>query len=327
MKFNTFRKDAWAEMGLGTWQLGSADWGNLDEAKALDILDAYVQGGGNFIDTADVYGLGTSERVIGKYLRQSGKPLFVATKLGRRQDGTNGWPQNFSYEKMKEHVESSLENLGIDSLYLEQLHCIPKEELIKGEVFEHLRRLKQEGLIQNFGVSVESIEEAEICLQHADVSSLQIIFNLFRQDASYALLGKAKAQGVGIIARVPLASGLLSGKFDANTTFDSTDHRNYNADGNAFNVGETFSGLPFLAGIECVKEISGILPKGNLAAWSLKWILQQEGITTVIPGASRISQVESNLSASKLPDLSPEILVELDRFYREKVRPQVRGEI
>jgi aryl-alcohol dehydrogenase-like predicted oxidoreductase len=317
----------WSKLGLGTWQLGSADWGVIDEEQAFGILAAYVNAGGNFIDTADVYGSGNSERTIGKFLQDYDQPLFVATKLGRRSDALNGWPQNFTYDFMRRHVEASLENLRVNSLYLEQLHCIPREELVKGEVFDHLRRLQEEGLIQNFGVSVETVEEAEICLAHNDVASLQIIFNLFRQDAADRILKKAKAQGTAIIARVPLASGLLSGRFTTETQFGAADHRNYNADGAAFNVGETFSGLPFTEGVRLADEIKEILPAGNLSLWSLKWILQQEGLSTVIPGASQVQQVENNMKAEELPDIDQETLAKLRDFYTEKVRPLVRGEI
>lgn len=317
----------WSKMGLGTWQLGSADWGNIEEDLAFDILQTYVAAGGNFIDTADVYGGGNSERTIGAFLRQTKAPLFVATKLGRRSDEKNGWPQNFTYEAMRRQVESSLENLGVSSLYLEQLHCIPREELERGEVFDHLRKLKSEGLIQHFGVSVESVEEAELCLQQADVSSLQIIFNLFRQDAAQGLMERAKAQGTAIIARVPLASGLLSGKFTQNTQFQDTDHRHYNADGAAFNVGETFSGLPFADGVRLSEELRELLPAGDLAQWSLKWILQQQGLSTVIPGASSARQVAQNMLAVALPELDEPRLERLREFYLTKVRPLVRGEI
>lgn len=317
----------WSKMGLGTWQLGSADWGNIEEDLAFDILQTYVAAGGNFIDTADVYGGGNSERTIGAFLRQTKAPLFVATKLGRRSDEKNGWPQNFTYEAMRRQVESSLENLGVSSLYLEQLHCIPREELERGEVFDHLRKLKSEGLIQHFGVSVESVEEAELCLQQADVSSLQIIFNLFRQDAAQGLMERAKAQGTAIIARVPLASGLLSGKFTQNTQFQDTDHRHYNADGAAFNVGETFSGLPFADGVRLSEELRELLPAGDLAQWSLKWILQQQGLSTVIPGASSARQVAQNMLSVALPELDEPRLERLREFYLTKVRPLVRGEI
>lgn len=325
MNYRDFKGEAIAEVGLGTWQLGSADWGVIDEGNAFEILEAYVNDGGNFIDTADVYGMGTSERIIGSFLKQTNKKLYVATKLGRRGDAPNGWPQNFTYDAIRRHVEDSLTHLGIDQLFLEQLHCIPTEELRKGEVFDHLRRLQQEGLIKHFGVSVETAEEALICLEHKDVASLQIIFNLFRQHLAGAFFDKAQLQGTALIARVPLASGLLSGKFTAATTFSENDHRSYNANGDAFNVGETFSGVAFNEGVAFAEEIKGILPDGNLAQHSIKWILQHPAITTVIPGASKVSQVHSNTGAAALPNISIETMQQLARLYTAKIQPVIRG--
>lgn len=325
MNYRNFKEDKIAEVGLGTWQLGSADWGVVDEDFALEILNTYANAGGNFIDTADVYGMGASERMIGRFLKQTDRKMFVATKLGRRHDTPNGWPQNFSYDFIRRHVEDSLVHLGVDQLFLEQLHCIPTEELRKGEVFDHLRRLQEEGLIRYFGVSVETSEEALLCLEHKDIASLQIIFNLFRQDAAGLFFEKAQQQGTALIARVPLASGLLSGKFREDTIFDKQDHRNYNADGAAFNVGETFSGIEFKEGVRLVRTIEGILPDGNLATQSIKWILQHPAITTVIPGATRTSQVQSNLQASQLPDFDPEVMHQLNRMYHEAIRGKIRG--
>ena len=326
MKYRNFKGEPISEVGLGTWQLGSADWGEVNETQAFEVLDAFVDAGGNFIDTADVYGMGVSEKFIGKFLQQnSNKKLFVATKLGRRGDSPNGWPQNFTYDFMKRQVEDSLSHLKLDQLFIEQLHCIPTEELRKGEVFDHLRRLQSEGLIKHFGVSVETAEEAILCLQHKDVASLQIIFNLFRQHIAAEFFDKAYDNGTGLIARVPLASGLLSGKFTSNTTFDTKDHRNYNADGAAFNVGETFSGLPFKEGVALAEEIKKILPEGNLASQSIRWILDHPAITTVIPGASKTSQVDSNVSASSLAPLPASVHEELHQLYNDKIKSLIRG--
>lgn len=325
MNYRSFKGEQIAEVGLGTWQLGSADWGVVNEDSALELLHAYANAGGNFIDTADVYGMGTSERFIGTFLKQTDKKMYVATKLGRRHDAPNGWPQNFTYDAIRRHVEDSLTHLGIDQLFLEQLHCIPTEELRKGDVFDHLRKLQEEGLIKHFGVSVETAEEALICLEHKDIASLQIIFNLFRQHLSESFFDKAKQQGTALIARVPLASGLLSGKFTASTTFGESDHRNYNANGDAFNVGETFSGLPFTDGVAFVNEIKDMLPEGNLAQQSIKWILQHDAITTVIPGATKLSQVESNVAASSLPDFSEKVIADLASLYSNNIKAKIRG--
>lgn len=327
MKYRSFKGEAVAEVGLGTWQLGSADWGNVDSDKAHAILQAYVEAGGNFIDTADVYGMGVSEQFIGAFLKQTDKKLYVATKLGRRHDSPNGWPQNFTYDAIKRHVEDSLTRLGVDQLFLEQLHCIPTEELRKGEVFDHLRKLQSEGLIQHFGVSVETAEEAHICLAHSDVASLQIIFNLFRQHLADDFFAKAQQQNVALIARVPLASGLLTGKFTLDTTFGEKDHRNYNADGNAFNAGETFSGLPFKEGVQLAEEIKNRLPAGNLATQAIRWILDHPAITTVIPGATRPEQIQGNVAASELPPLDAQTMQQLRTLYNNEIMPKVRGAV
>lgn len=325
MNYRNFKGEQIAEVGLGTWQLGSADWGNVNIEQAFEILQAYTDAGGNFIDTADVYGMGVSEKFIGEFLKTIDKPVYVATKLGRRHDAPNGWPQNFTYDAIKRHVEDSLTHLGIDQLFLEQLHCIPTEELRRGEVFDHLRKLQSEGLIKHFGVSVETTEEALICLQHKDVASLQIIFNLFRQHLATDFFDKAQQQETALIARVPLASGLLSGKFNSQTTFAESDHRNYNAHGDAFNVGETFSGIEFKEGVALAEEIKDILPQGNLATQSIRWILDHPAITTVIPGASKVSQVQSNVAASALPAFDKAIHQQLNDLYSAKIKPQIRG--
>src|SRR3984885_14005985 len=228
MKYRDFKGTPVAEVGLGTWQLGSADWGNVNEQDAFAILKAYTDAGGNFIDTADVYGMGVSETVIGKFLKTTDKEVFVATKLGRRGDTPNGWPQNFTYDVMKQNVEDSLKHLDIPQLFLEQLHCIPTEEMQSGKVFDNLRRLQQEGLIKHFGASVETLAEALMCLEQEGLASLQIIFNLFRQHVADEVFAKAKEKNVALIVRVPLASGLLAGRFSEDTIFAPKDHRNYN---------------------------------------------------------------------------------------------------
>lgn len=325
MKYRKFQKVDVSEVGLGTWQLGSADWGVVEEEAALSILEAYADGGGNFIDTADVYGMGISEKMIGRFLADKKRPFFVATKLGRRGDGESGWPQNFTYDTMRRHVESSLANLGLSKLFLEQLHCIPTEELRSGKVFQHLRQLQQEGLIEHWGVSVETSEEALLCLEQEGLASLQIIFNLFRQHVADEVFQKAKEKGVALIVRVPLASGLLTGKFTEQTSFAPNDHRNFNANGEAFNAGETFSGIEFKEGVKLAGEIQSYLPEGPMAPWALRWILDHPEVTTVIPGASSVAQVKSNLSASDLPPLSKAVHQQIRELYREKIKPQIRG--
>lgn len=327
MKYRKFKEADVSEIGLGTWQLGSADWGTVGDEEAFAILKSFVDAGGNFIDTADVYGMGISEKAIGRFLKTTHRKVYVATKLGRRQDGSCGWPQNFTYEVMRSHVESSLANLGLSSLFLEQLHCIPTEELRKGEVFKHLRRLQHEGLIKHWGVSVETTEEALLCLEQEGLGSLQIIFNLFRQHVADEVFAEAKRKDVAIIVRVPLASGLLTGKFSETTKFSPSDHRNFNANGEAFNAGETFSGIQFSEGVQLAREIADVLPHGPMPQLALRWILDHPEVTTVIPGASSVSQVQSNVAAADLPALSSETHNNLRTLYNEKIRQRIRGKV
>lgn len=325
MKYRKLKDSSISEIGLGTWQLGSADWGIVNDDDAFAILQAFVDAGGNLIDTADVYGMGISERVIGRFLKTSDKTLYVATKLGRRGDGTCGWPQNFTLASMRTHVESSLANLGVSQLFLEQLHCIPTGELRTGTVFENLRQLQQEGLIQHWGASVETSEEALLCLEQEGLASLQIIFNLFRQHVADEVFARANEKGVALIIRVPLASGLLTGKFTETTAFAATDHRNYNANGQAFNAGETFSGIEFSEGVKRAQQIKGLLPDGQMAQWALRWILDFPEVTTVIPGASSVKQVQSNVAASDLPPLTGEVHQKLRSLYNAQIQPKIRG--
>lgn len=325
MKYRNFKDKQISEIGLGTWQLGSSDWGPVNEDHALSVLSAFAEAGGNFIDTADVYGMGVSETVIGKFLTTTDKEFFVASKLGRRHDGDNAWPQNFTYEKMRAHVESSLEHLQLDSLFLEQLHCIPTTELEAGRVFDHLRRLQQDKLIQHWGVSVETAEEAKICLQQSGITSLQIIFNLFRQHYAEEFFAEAQEKEVAIIARVPLASGLLSGKYKKDSQFLPTDHRSYNANGEAFNAGETFSGIEFQKGVDLAAQIAAIFPDERTPQWAIRWILDHPEVTTVIPGASSPEQVRSNASASSMDSLPSSVHQQLKALYQSEIRPGIRG--
>jgi aryl-alcohol dehydrogenase-like predicted oxidoreductase len=316
-----------AEIGLGTWQMGSADWGKMSDDTAFEILDKFVALGGNFLDTADVYGAGTSEKVIGKFLRQTKAKVYVATKLGRRTDKEYGWPENFTYDAMLNHVEDSLSRLQVSSIFLEQLHCIPKDELYRGVVFDHLRRLQDEGYIDHWGASVESVEEALICLDEDGISTIQVIFNMYRQHLADELFEKAAARGVGIIARVPLASGLLTGKFRPESNFGFYDHRNYNANGEYFNVGETFSGIPFQQGLEITEKLKTLIPKAPMAKTALRWILDHPQVSVVIPGASRPEQVVSNMEASDMTPLSTGSHEKLRAFYNENIIDIIRGEV
>jgi aryl-alcohol dehydrogenase-like predicted oxidoreductase len=312
-----------SEIGLGTWQLGGSEWGEVDEGKAFEILSAATDSGVNFFDTADVYGLGRSEEIIGKFLKQHSDRIFVATKLGRFPEP--GGAENFSEAAIRAHTEASLHRLGVDALDLTQLHCIPIEALREGAVFETLRQLKREGKIKNFGASVESNEEALLCLQQEGLASLQIIFNIFRQKP-IEFFDEAKSKGVALIARVPLASGLLSGKFTKETKFAPSDHRNFNRDGQQFNVGETFAGVPFEEGVEMADALKSFVPEGmTLAQTALRWILDFDAISVIIPGASKPSQAARNAEASAFPPLNEDLHARLKQFYKESVAPSIRG--
>ncbi len=327
MQFRLFQGTEIAEVGLGTWQLGGTEWGRVSEEESMAILQTYTEEGGNIIDTADIYGGGRSESLIGQFLDTTDKEIYIATKLGRREDGANGWPVNFTYDSIKKHVEDSLERLNVSQLFLEQLHCIPKEQMASGKVFKHLERVRDQGLIKHWGASVETIEEGLICLEYDGLASLQVIFNIFRQHTADELFAKAKANDVEIIVRVPLASGLLTGKFDESTTFDEDDHRNFNADGEAFNVGETFSGLPFKKGIELSEKVREFLPDIPMPQAALRWVLDHPEVTTVIPGASSRQQVKSNTAASELDPFPEQTHKKLRKLYNDDIRPCIRGRV
>lgn len=310
------------EIGLGCWQLGGSDWGDLPEERALAILQTAVESGINFFDTADVYGDGRSETLIGRFLRETRAPVRVATKLGRR----GLYPDKYTEIALRQATEASLRRLGVDTLDLTQLHCVPTEVLRRGEVFEWLRRQQRDGLICHFGASVESIEQARLCCEQPGLVSLQIIFNIFRQEAVNELLPLAKNRSIAIIARLPLASGLLSGKLTANRQFPANDHRHYNRDGRYFNVGETFAGLPFAIGVALTEELRPLLPAAlTMSQMALRWILDHPEISVVIPGASTPAQVTENAAAAELPALGPELHERLATFYRERVAGQIRG--
>lgn len=313
-----------SEVGLGCWQLG-ADWGkDMSKQTAFDILDEAVKNNITFFDTADVYGNGKSETLIGDFLKTTDSKIRVATKFGRAGDA---YPNKYSKDVLRKSVAGSLERLGVDSLDLLQLHCIPTQYLKDGDVFDWLRELQQEGLIKHFGASVETVEEGLICIKQEGLLSLQVIFNVFRQKLVTELFPQAEAKGVGIIVRLPLASGLLSGKFDKNTTFSEDDHRNYNKNGDAFNVGETFAGLPFEKGLEFVSTIKkDILPDNlSMVQLALRWILDHQAVSTIIPGASSPKQVISNAEVSDLQGLSPEVHMALIELYKTHIHNHIRG--
>ncbi len=312
---------SWTEIGLGCWQLGGG-WGKpWDDGVAQEILQAAYDSGVRFIDTADVYGGGESERSIGRFLKTHGD-CVVATKLGR----AGIYPDGYSRESLLAATQASLSRLGVERLNLTQLHCVPSAVLREGKVFDWLREQQREGLIEHFGASVESVEEGLICLEQEGVSSLQVIFNIFRQKPLEELLPRAKALGVAVIVRLPLASGLLSGKLRLETRFVEGDHRHFNRDGAQFNVGETFAGLPYATGVELADALKADLPGGmDMAAMSLRWILDHDAVTVVIPGASSPEQARANAAASALPPLAPELQAKMAAFYGERVRQHIRG--
>ena len=315
-----------SEIGLGTWQLGGTEWGDVPEDQALATLHAAADAGVTFFDTADIYGLGRSEALLGRFLRERSDRhrFFIATKLGRFPQP--GWPENFSRRTIFEHTEQSLRRLGVEALDLTQTHCIPLDVMRQGEVFEHLRELVRQGKILAFGASVESMEEALVCLEQPGLASLQIIFNIFRQKPIWALFDRAKARKVAIIVRLPLASGLLAGTLTADTAFAPNDHRSFNRDGQRFNVGETFAGLPFEKGVELAGMLKPLVPEGmTMAQFALRWCLDFEAVTTVIPGAKRPEQARMNAAASDLPSLAPRLHEQLRRFYEDEVAGHIRG--
>ena len=310
-------------IGLGTWQLGS-DWGNVDESEALAVLDAAVEHGVDFFDTADVYGDGRSEQVIGRYLREhAGHQIFVATKMGRRMEQL---PENYVLENFRAWNDRSRKNLGVDRLDLVQLHCPPSSVFSSDEVYDALDTLVAEDRIAHYGVSVETCDEALAAIAHPGTASVQIILNAFRLKPLEKVLPAAAAAGVGIIARVPLASGLLSGRYTSASTFAPDDHRNYNRNGAAFDVGETFSGVDYETGVAAAQEFAALLPEGVTPAQAaLRWIVQQPGVTTAIPGARNTDQAIKNASAASVPALSDEVLAGISALYESKIKAQVHA--
>jgi aryl-alcohol dehydrogenase-like predicted oxidoreductase len=309
-----------SEIGLGCWQLGG-DFGPVGDETANAILDAANAAGVNFWDTADVYGGGLSESRIGAHAKAEG--VHVATKLGR---GSGLFPDNYSKDGIRASLVGSAQRLGVATLDLAQIHCVPTGVLRDGAIFGWLDELRDEGLMRHWGASVETIEEGLICLEQQGCTTLQIIFNLFRQDAAKDLLPRAAERDVGVIVRLPLASGLLTGKYDKATRFDASDHRNYNADGKAFSVGETFSGLPFDRGIELVGELRGLAPEAMpMSQFALRWILDHPQVSTVIAGVSKPEQLADNVAATEQKSLFPALMGRLGEWYEKDVKPAIRG--
>ncbi|HEX3778840.1 MAG TPA: aldo/keto reductase [Pseudonocardiaceae bacterium] len=309
-------------IGLGTWQLG-ADWGDVSESDALAVLDAALEQGVTFLDTADVYGDGRSETLIGRFLRGRSDRPFVATKMGRRVDQD---PANYTLENFRAWTDRSRRNLDVDVLDLVQLHCPPTPVYSTDAVFDALDTLVEEQRIAAYGVSVETCAEALTAIARPGVRSVQIILNAFRRKPLAEVLPAAAAADVAIIARVPLASGLLSGRYRHDTTFAADDHRSFNRHGEAFDAGETFSGVDYDTGVLAAQEFAALaVAPATAAQTALRWIIQQPGVTTVIPGARDLAQVRSNSAAADLPELSETTLAAVRDIYDRRIRAQVEN--
>ncbi|MFT4149798.1 MAG: aldo/keto reductase [Paracoccaceae bacterium] len=311
-----------SEVGFGAWAIGGS-WGDVSEADARAALHAALDAGTDFIDTADVYGDGRSERIIAEVLKErGGSRPFVATKAGRRLSPHVA--DGYTKENLTAFVDRSLANLATDCLDLVQLHCPPTEVLYRPEVFEVMAGMVQAGKIRNYGVSVEKVEEALKAIEYPGVASVQIIYNIFRQRPAGLFFREAKAKDVAVIVRVPLASGLLTGKMNAATTFAADDHRAFNRNGEAFDKGETFAGVPYDVALDVVEEIRRLVPASvPMAQFALRWILMEDAVSVVIPGAKNAAQAASNAAASSLAPLSPEVMAELKRIYDTKIAQHV----
>jgi aryl-alcohol dehydrogenase-like predicted oxidoreductase len=311
-----------SEISLGTWQVGGR-WGEpFSHDNADKILNAAVDAGINFIDTADVYGDGESEKAVGRLVRSRSEQIFVATKCGRRLQPHTA--EAYQPAALRGFVEDSLRNMQLETLDLVQLHCPPTEVYYRPEIFELFDRLREEGKIRHLGVSIEKVEEGLKAIEFPNVTTVQVIFNMFRQRPPELLFKEAARRDIGLIVRVPLASGLLTGKFSPSTHFAPDDHRAFNRHGEAFDKGETFSGVDYQTGLEAVAELQEALgPQAPLAAQALRWILMFDEVSCVIPGASSPEQILANLKAAELPALSPEQMQAVREVYDRRIRPLV----
>lgn len=311
-----------SEISLGTWQVGGK-WGSgFDDKKADEIINTAIDNGVNFIDTADVYEAGLSEKAVGRVVRSRSEEVFVASKCGRQINPHVN--EGYQPDVLQKFVEDSLKRTGLEALDLIQLHCPPTDVYYRPEIFERFEKLKDQGKIKNLGVSVEKVEEGLKAIEYPNVNTVQIIFNLFRQRPKELFFREAAKKDVGIIVRVPLASGLLTGKFDSNTTFNEEDHRNFNREGQAFDKGETFAGIDFEKGLKAVDELKKLFPEQkNLAPVALQWILQFKEVSCIIPGASSVDHVKSNLSVFDMPDLTQEKMKAMNDIYEKYIKPDV----
>jgi aryl-alcohol dehydrogenase-like predicted oxidoreductase len=325
MHYRQLGRTPWkvSDISFGAWAIGGA-WGQVSDDESLAALNRAVDCGVNFIDTADVYGDGRSERLIARLTKDRRKEIVVATKAGRRLPRQT--VEGYSRQNLTAWVEDSLRNLATDTLDLLQLHCPPTALYDHAEIFGMLDDLVKAGKLRYYGVSVEKVDEALKAIEYPNVQTVQIIFNCFRQRPADVFFARARQKEVGILARVPLASGLLTGKFRPDSTFAADDHRNFNRRGEAFDVGETFSGVDYQAGLEAVEEIRKLLPQGmTMTQLALRWILMFDAVTCAIPGGKRSAQINENCHASDLPALSPAIMEGVRRIYAERIRPQVEN--
>lgn len=322
MNYRKLGKTGWevSEISLGTWQVGGG-WGQaFDLKKAEEILHTAFDQGVNFVDTADVYDGGLSEAAVGKVVRERSEKIYVATKCGRRiQPHVN---QGYTPVRLRKYVEDSLRNTGLEQIDLIQLHCPPAEVYLRDEIFQLFEDLRCEGKIAAMGVSVERINEAMTAMKYEVVSTVQIIFNLFRQRPAELLFSHAEVNQIGLIIRVPLASGLLSGKITPQTTFVKDDHRHFNREGKAFDKGETFSGVPLEKAFPAIEEFKKIVGE-PLSGYALRWILMFNQVGTVIPGASSVNQVLQNIQSASLPALSSDQMRQLEQLYTKHIKPEV----
>jgi aryl-alcohol dehydrogenase-like predicted oxidoreductase len=324
MEYRTLGRTGWniSVIGFGAWGIGGGDWGTTDDNTSLAALHKAIDLGVNFIDTADVYGDGHSEQLIAQVRKARGEQLIVATKAGRRLDPHIA--SGYNRQNLTAFVERSLRNLQTEALDLLQLHCPPSEVYTMPEVFGILDDLVQQGKIRFYGVSVERVDEALKAITYPNLQSIQIIFNMFRFKPAEQFFADARERHVGILARVPLASGLLTGKFSSRTQFASSDHRNYNRHGEAFDQGETFSGVDYETGLQAVEKLRPLLPPGaSMAQFALRWILMFPEVTSTIPGAKNPEQAQDNVHAATLPPLSDETMRLIQEVYDTSIRPQV----
>ncbi len=323
MNYRELGRTGWqvSEVSFGAWAIGSA-WGQVDDRESIAALHRAIDLGVNFIDTADVYGDGHSERLIAQVLKERSEVVRVATKAGRRLDPHVA--DGYTAENLARFVERSLKNLDTEAIDLLQLHCPPTEVYYRPEVFEALDDLVKAGKILHYGVSVEKVEEALKAIEYPNVKTVQIIFNMFRHRPAELFFREAQARKIGVIVRVPLASGLLTGKMTRETTFSPDDHRAYNRQGESFDRGETFAGVDYETGLEAVEQLKKIVPEGaTLAQLALRWILMFDAVSCTIPGAKRPEQVEDNVRAADLPPLSEKDMAYVRQVYDAYIRPQV----